>query len=150
MRGVENAFKPMVDDLEGQLVLRAPMLVLVGETSAIDAFVSAVQRERRSAAEGSVERRAGQRAQRGGLAGHGSPWIWPPRVVDASPARWWKANPGHRLVGANRRFRLTRIGDDPREPRGDRSAPYDSNPALSEDDAATGGHESAKTERQRD
>jgi uncharacterized membrane protein len=37
----ESSFKPMVDDLEGRLAPDASMLVLVGETSSIDAFVSA-------------------------------------------------------------------------------------------------------------
>ena len=39
--GAESAFKPMVDDLEGRLAPDASMLVLVGETPAIDGFVSA-------------------------------------------------------------------------------------------------------------
>jgi uncharacterized membrane protein len=39
--GAESAFKPMVDELEGRLAPDASMLVLVGETPAIDSFVSA-------------------------------------------------------------------------------------------------------------
>jgi uncharacterized membrane protein len=37
----ESAFKPMVDELEARLAPDASMLVLVGETPAIDSFVSA-------------------------------------------------------------------------------------------------------------
>ena len=37
----ESAFKPMVDELESRLAPDASMLVLVGETPALDAFVSA-------------------------------------------------------------------------------------------------------------
>jgi uncharacterized membrane protein len=37
----ESAFKPMIDQLEGRLARDASMLVLVGETPAIDSFVGA-------------------------------------------------------------------------------------------------------------
>ena len=39
----ESAFKPMIDELESRLAPDASMLVLVGETPAIDAFVSATK-----------------------------------------------------------------------------------------------------------
>jgi len=40
--GKESAFKPMVDELEARLAPDASMLVLVGETPALDGFQTAV------------------------------------------------------------------------------------------------------------